>query len=340
MEAVRSLAVDHPAHEFATCLFRQGVETLVPVRMRRGALLADIPPGLQDIVGNLERAVIPAQRLLGTGQFLGAERFAVGFRGAGAGRRAEADDGLAGDERGPVRILGVLDRGGDGLLVMAIDPDGIPAMGLEARHLIDAVGQRQRAVDRDAVVVPQEDQLRQLEMAGQSRGFVADALHQVAVGAEHIRVMIDDVAIFGRQQPFRQRGADRGRDALAQRAGGGLDAGGDEVLGVARGLGMQLAKVLQLIQRDVLVAGQIQQRIEQHRAVAGGEDETVAVRPARIGGIELQELGPQHRGDIGGAHRQPRMAGIGLLHAIHRQRADRIGHLRMINLRHVGFRLK
>ncbi len=32
-------------------------------------------------------------------------------------------------------------------------------MGLEARHLVDAVGQRDRTVDGDAVVVVQEDRL-------------------------------------------------------------------------------------------------------------------------------------------------------------------------------------
>jgi hypothetical protein len=59
-----------------------------------------------------------------------------------------------------------------------------------------------------------------------------------------------------------------------------------------------------------------------------------------IGGVEFQELGEQHGGDIGRAHRQAGMAGIGLLDGIHRQRADRIGHTVGIDARHVANPLK
>ena len=66
-------------------------------------------------------------------------------------------------------------------------------MRLEARHLVDIVGQRGRAVDGDAVVVVQEDQLLELQMAGERERLMADAFHQVAVGAQHIGVVIDDI---------------------------------------------------------------------------------------------------------------------------------------------------
>ena len=95
---------------------------------------------------------------------------------------------------------------------------------------------------------------------------------------------------------------------------------------VARGLRAQLAEVLDLVQRHVLVAQEIQQRIQQHGAVAGGEDEAVAVGPVRIGGVEFQELGEQHGGDVGGTHGQAGMAGIGFLDGIHAEGADGIGH--------------
>ena len=65
--------------------------------------------------------------------------------------------------------------------------------------------------------------------------FLRDAFHQVAVGGEHIGVMVDDLlAELGGQHLLRQRHADRGGDALAERAGGGLDALGVEVLGMTR----------------------------------------------------------------------------------------------------------
>jgi hypothetical protein len=58
--------------------------------------------------------------------------------------------------------------------------------------------------------------------------------------------------------------------------------------------------------------------------VAGGEDETVAVRPLGIVGVVFQEFREQDRGDVGGAHRQAGMAGLGLLDRIHGQGAHRI----------------
>ena len=85
--------------------------------------------------------------------------------------------------------------------------------------------------------------------------------------------------------------------------------------------------------RHRLVAGEIQQRIEQHRAVAGRQHEAVAVGPVGSLGIEFQEVGEQHGGDVGHAHRQAGMAGIRLLDRIHGQRADGVGHAGWIDAR-------
>ena len=95
--------------------------------------------------------------------------------------------------------------------------------------------------------------------------------------------------------------------------------------GMARRLAVQLAEVAQLAERQV-VAGQVQQRVEQHRAVAVRQHEAVAVGPVRIGRVVAQVPAPQRDGDVGHAHRRAGMAGVGLLHGVHRQRADRVGH--------------
>ena len=57
-------------------------------------------------------------------------------------------------------------------------------------------------------------------------------------------------------------------EALAQRPGGGLDPGGVAVFRMAGGAAAELAEALDLIQRHVGIAGEIEQGIEQHRAVA------------------------------------------------------------------------
>ncbi len=90
---------------------------------------------------------------------------------------------------------------------------------------------------------------------------------------------------------------------------------------------MQLAEVFQLVDGQV-VAGQVQQRVDQHGAVAIGEHETVAVGPLRVGRVVLEVLAPQRYGHVGHAHRGAGVAGLGLLNGIHSQRADGIGHHR------------
>jgi hypothetical protein len=77
--------------------------------------------------------------------------------------------------------------------VVAVDrADHVPAVGREAAgHVVDVPGLH-LAVDRDAVVVVQRDQLVQLPGAGQRAGLVADAFHQAAVAQEHVGAVVDD----------------------------------------------------------------------------------------------------------------------------------------------------
>ena len=105
-----------------------------------------------------------------------------------------------------------------------------PAGRFEALDLIDRVRERQRTVDRNAIVVKQHNQLVELEVSGERDRLLAEAFHQVAVGGEHIGMMVDDLATeHGGEVGFRHRHADGVAEALAERAGRGLDAAGDEV---------------------------------------------------------------------------------------------------------------
>ena len=164
-------------------------------------------------------------------------------------------------------------------------------------------------------------------MPGERDGFLADAFHQVAVGGEHVSLVIDHVgAELGGEMPLGDRHADRVGEPLPERAGGGLDAGRMAVFGMAGGDRAELAEALDLVERHRRIAGEIEQRVDQHRAVAGREHEAVAVGPGRIGRIEFQEAREQDGGHVGGAHGQAGMAGFRLLDSVHRQRADGVGH--------------
>ncbi|MCY1235440.1 hypothetical protein D9M72_480560 [compost metagenome] len=213
---------------------------------------------------------------------------------------------------------------------MAVDAaDHVPAVSLEALRGVVVEPVHDVAVDRDAVVVPQRNQLVQLQRAGQRAGLVRNAFHQAAIAQENVGVVVDDIETgaveFFAQQAFGQRHADRVGDALAERAGGGLHARGDAEFRVAGGLAVQLAEILQLFDRQV-IAAQVQQRVDQHRAVAVGQHEAVAVGPLRVGRVVLQVPAPQRHGDIRHAHRRAGVAGIGLLDGVHGKHADGIGH--------------
>jgi hypothetical protein len=117
--------------------------------------------------------------------------------------------------------------------------------------------------------------------------------------------------------PFGHRHADRHRQPLPQRAGGALDARQLEILGVPRAGAVQLTEVADVLDRRARIAGQMQQRVNEHRAMPGRQHEAIPVRPVRRGGIELQIITEQHGGDIGHAHRHTGMARIRPLHRIH-----------------------
>ena len=146
--------------------------------------------------------------------------------------------------------------------------------------------------------------------------------------------MIDDLLPEdGGQVPLGDRHADGIAQALAERAGGGLYARRDEVLGMAGRERTELPEALDLLDGHGLVAEEMEQGIDQHRAVAGRKHEAVAVGPSGIGGVELQEPREQHRCNVGRAHGQAGMAGFRLLDRVHRQRADGVRHAVMLGAR-------
>ncbi len=131
--------------------------------------------------------------------------------------------------------------------------------------------------------------------------WLTPSIRQPSPAITQVRWSTSSLAVAGREAALGHRHADRGGEALAERPGGGLDAGRVAVLRVAGGQRAPLPEALDLVHRHGREAGQMQQAVEQHRAVAGREHEAVAVGPVRVGGVELKEPGPEHRRDVGHA---------------------------------------
>ena len=220
---------------------------------------------------------------------------------------------------------------------MPVDAHGVPITGLKSLHLVDRIGKRERTVDRDVIFVMKHDEPVEPKMPGNRDRLLADALHEIAIGGEDIGVMIDDWPELRVQHAFGKRHPHRHGKPLAERTRRGLHPWRMAVFGMARRARAELPEALQFCDGHAWFAGQIEQRIKQHRAMAGGQDKTIAVRPVRGGGVIFEHLGEQHGGDIGGAHRQTRMTRFRLFHRIHGERANGIRHLVMGDFIVVGW---
>jgi hypothetical protein len=79
---------------------------------------------------------------------------------------------------------------GDLGIVVAVDASVFqPDAAKRASWSVESVSSTGPSME--IVVVPDDDQLVELEMAGQRDGFLADAFHQAAVAGEHIGVVVD-----------------------------------------------------------------------------------------------------------------------------------------------------
>ena len=218
--------------------------------------------------------MLPLQGFAGQGDFLGAQWCAVAVFLALLVRRTEADGGLAADQGWQRALARGLDGGLDLFRIVAVDvADHLPVVGFEALGRVVGEPAFDFTVDGDAVVIVEGDQLAQAQGAGQGRDFMGNAFHHAAIAQEHIGLVIDDVVagtVELRRQDFFRQGETHGiGQALAQRAGGGFHTRGVAEFRVARGTAVQLAEVLQVVDRQI-VAGQVQQRVDQHRAMTVG----------------------------------------------------------------------
>ena len=166
-------------------------------------------------------------------------------------------------------------------------------------------------------------------MSGKGYRLLADAFHQVAIAAQHIGVMVAQVAELRIHHPLSQRHAHGCGNALPQRAGGGFHTQGVVIFGMTGRFRAQFAEVLDVLNGHALGAGQIEQRIKQHGAMTARQHETVAVEPVGVVRVKIQHVPIKNSGNIGCAQGQTGMAGFRLGHSIHGQSADGICHVIM-----------
>src|SRR5690606_21568465 len=200
----------------------------------------------------------------------------------------------------------------------------VPAVGRVAPEHVLAERDLGLAVDGDPVVVVEDDQLAETQMAGERRCLAAHALHEVAVRGDHVRAVVYDLeagpVVTRGQVRLGEGHADGGRDALAERPRGRLYAHRMAVLRMPWCAAVPLSVALQLLHGQV-VAREVEQRVLQHRAVPGGLDVAVAVRPPRLRRVVAHGVDVEDVAHGGRAHRHAGVTVAGCLRGVDRERA-------------------
>ena len=227
---------------------------------------------------------MPSDMRPGGRNFHVTKRRSMNLMSIGLIGRAHADYGFAADHGGfSAGLLGRFDCRLDRYRIVAVDVrHHMPPVGFKALGCVVGKPSLHMAIYGDAVVVVEADQLAQSERARQRAGLMGNTFHEAAVAQEYVRIMIDDieagtVKLRGKNF-FRQRHPHRIGNTLPQRSGSGFHARRISVFRMAGSLGMKLAEALDFLHRQV-VAGEVQQGINQHRAMSIGQYEPVAVSP-------------------------------------------------------------
>ncbi len=207
----------------------------------------------------------------------------------------------------------------------------VPAIGLEALALVlGRERERGRTVDRDVVVVVDVDETAEREMPGDRRGLVGDAFHQVAVGADRVDPGVDDLVVWPvvaiGEKALCDRHADAVPEPLAERPCRRLDAGCVPELRVTGRARPPLPELTQVVEREV-VAREMQRGILEHAGMPRREDEPVPARPVRVGRVVPHHVAVEEIRQRRECHCRAGVAGIRLLHGIHRERPNRVDRL-------------
>jgi hypothetical protein len=174
------------------------------------------------------------------------------------------------------------------------------------------------------VVVEDVHKTAQPEMACERGGFVAHALHQVPVAADHEDVVIDRLRPEVRTQESLGDGhADPVGESLAKRPGCDLDPGSAMDLRVTWGEGSPLTELLDVLQTEPVVIEE-QHGVQQDRRVPVGQDEPVAVGPVGPARVVTHHSGEQDVGQRSQCHRRARVTAARSLGGVHREAADDI----------------
>ena len=175
--------------------------------------------------------------------------------------------------------------------IMAIACLNMPSACTIACGDIFAGRQVRRAIDGDAVIIPEYDQTAETQMSGKPDRFMIDAFHQATVARDDPCPVVNQIVAKTRiQVPFCNSHAHCHGKPLPQRTCGAFNAINQKILWMASARATQLTEVFDVFDGRACIARQIQGRISEHGPVARRQHETVTIGPMRGLRIKFQEL--------------------------------------------------
>src|SRR6266536_3719398 len=239
--------------------------------------------------------------------------FAMGFRRSLNLRNPFPRDGVNDDElRFPVVALFRDVTGIEEFLhIVALDFLGIESVSLITFSRVFALRLVGHGIERDGVGIVNQNQIIEPKMPGERTRFSGDAFLETTVARQTKNMLVENTMLVGvemcRRHFRRHCHTNRVANALPQRASGALDSWGFKKFWMPRSPRMQLTKIFNVVDRNV-VAAQVQPGIQKHAAVSGGKNEIIAINPARLLWIVSEQITVEHGADLGASEWQAKMA--------------------------------
>ena len=153
---------------------------------------------------------------------------------------------------------------------------------------------------------------------------MGNAFLETAVASEADNMLIENHVLrrveTSRSHLRRHRDPDGVADALPERAGGAFNARRFKKFRVARRLAVQLTEAFDFLHRQI-VSAQMQPRVKEHAAVAGGENKVIAPDPTRLFRIVFERVTVEDRAHLRAAQRKTEVTGFRSLDGVHAQPA-------------------
>ena len=265
-----------------------GLETFPPLGFQSFTIVQGLTEARQGLIRDITIGFKgPANGLFGQFDFIFTKGFAVHGCRALLVRAAASDDGPYRNNRGPCAFFSC--QGEcifNGLQVISIShPLSVPAVGIKAGHGVFRKGDVRAALDSDVVVIVEVNELAEFEMAGEGGRFMGHTLHELAVADDCVGMVIDHLVFrtieMGGQKPLGNGHSHTIGKSLTKGAGSGLDPFCNVRFRVTGGEALPLAEILEFIERKIITS-EMQQAVNEHRAVSGRENKPIPVRPIRI----------------------------------------------------------